>query len=253
MRTDPLTRRAFLGTVSALSAGVAAFGLKAADNGDNRLTARPVAGAPVSAGPGLRPLGLRHDRDALLYIPESSAKWEKAPLVISLHGATRDADRGISLLRPLADQYGFLLLAPASEAQTWDAINGPYAGDVSFINRAMARTYEVRRIDPARIAMAGFSDGASYSLSIGLANGDLFSNVLGFSSGFIIPGARIGKPPVFMSHGTIDPILPIDICGRPVAAQLKRDGYRVIFREFEGKHTLPPEIAAEAMRWFMKV
>ena len=38
-------------------------------------------------------------------------------------------------------------------------------------------------IDPSRIAMAGFSDGASYSLSVGLANGDLFSAVFGFSPG----------------------------------------------------------------------
>jgi len=221
------------------------------DIGDSRLTARPVEGAPAATATGLRPLGLRKDRDALLYVPESSAKFEKAPLVISLHGATRDADRGISLFRSLADEHGFLLLAPASEDGTWDAIQGLFGGDVRFINRAMARTYELRRIDPARVAMAGFSDGASYSLSIGLANGDLFRAVFGFSSGFVIPGERVGKPPVFMSHGTIDPILPIELCSRRIVPQLKHEGYRVTYREFEGKHVLPPEIAAEAMGWFM--
>jgi predicted esterase len=194
---------------------------------------------------------LRKDRDALLYVPESSAKFEKAPLVISLHGATRDADRGISLFRSLADEHGFLLLAPASEDGTWDAIRGLFGDDVKFINRAMARTYELRRIDPARVAMAGFSDGASYSLSIGLGNGDLFSAVFGFSSGFVIPGERNGRPPVFMSHGTTDPILPIELCSRRIVPQLKHEGYRVTYREFEGKHVLPPEIAAEAMGWFM--
>jgi predicted esterase len=199
----------------------------------------------------LRSIGLRHERDALLYIPESSAKWEKAPLLISLHGATRDADRGIALFREYADEHGFILLAPASEQQTWDGINGDFGPDVTFINRTMARTYELRRIDPARVAMAGFSDGASYSLSIGLANGDLFAAVFGFSSGFIIPADHIGKPPVFMSHGTVDPILPIEFCSRRIVPQLKNEGYRVTYREFEGKHTLPPEIAAEAMRWFM--
>ena len=249
-----ISRRAFV-TVGALT-GAAAIALspalRAAETGDSRLTAKPIADAPASAAAGLRPLGLRKDRDALLYVPESSAKFEKAPLVISLHGATRDADRGISLVRELADQHGFLLLAPASEEGTWDGITGDYGGDVKFINRAMQRTYETRRIDPSRVAMAGFSDGASYSLSIGLANGDLFQAVFGFSSGFIIPGERIGKPPVFMSHGTIDPVLPIALCSRVIVPALKRDGYRVTYREFEGKHTLPPEVAAEAMRWFME-
>jgi phospholipase/carboxylesterase len=99
--------------------------------------------------------------------------------------------------------------------------------------------------------MAGFSDGASYSLSVGLANGDLFSAVFGFSPGFIAGRGRTGKPPVFISHGTLDRILPIDVCGRLIVAQLKGEGYRVTFREFEGPHTLPPDIAADAMRWFL--
>lgn len=213
---------------------------------------KPGASAKSTA-PGLHPLGLRADRDALLYIPESARQFEKAPLVVSLHGATRNADRGIELLRSLSDQHGFLLLAPASEAQTWDAIGGQYGPDPAFINRSLARAFELRDVDPARIAMAGFSDGASYSLSIGLANGDLFNAVLGFSPGFVIPGERVGKPPMFISHGTIDNVLPIDQCSRRIVPALKRQGYQVSYREFEGKHTLPPEVASEAMSWFMTV
>src|SRR5665213_4554413 len=106
MKKEAITRRAFVGAVPALTAGLAVGRLRASATGDSRLTARPVAGAPASATPGMRPLGLRQDRDALLYIPESSGQWEKAPLVISLHGASRDADRGIALLRPFADEHG---------------------------------------------------------------------------------------------------------------------------------------------------
>jgi phospholipase/carboxylesterase len=248
------TRRSFVGAVS--TAAVGAFRSKAfADTGASRLKARPGASTGISRGSaaiGLQELGLRADRDALLYVPESSTRFDKAPLVVSLHGATRNADRGIELLRSLADEHGFLLLAPASEAGTWDAIGGSYGPDPVFINRSLARTFELRKVDPARIAMAGFSDGASYSLSIGLANGDLFRAVFGFSPGFIVPGERAGKPPVFISHGTIDNVLPIDQCSRRIVPELKRQGYRVTYREFEGKHTLPPEVAAEAMRRFME-
>jgi phospholipase/carboxylesterase len=240
-----------ISTAGRFCLGAALGGKLFAQTGTNRLKARPGASAKTTA-PGLHNLGLRADRDALLYIPESSKKFDKAPLVVSLHGATRNADRGIELLRSLADEHGFLLLAPASEAQTWDAIGGSYGPDPAFINRSLARTFELRKVDAARIAMAGFSDGASYSLSIGLANGDLFRAVFGFSPGFIVPGERIGKPPVFISHGTIDNVLPIDECSRRIVPELKREGYRVTYREFEGKHTLPPEVAAEAMRWFME-
>src|SRR5580704_17213313 len=142
-----------------------------AQTGTNRLKARPGAAAKTTA-PGLHNLNLRADRDALLYIPESSKRFEKAPLVVSLHGATRSADRRIELRRSLADEHGFLLLAPASEGQTWDAIGGSYGPDPGFINKSLARTFELRTIDAARIAMAGFSPG------------------------FIVPGQRAGKPPV---------------------------------------------------------
>jgi phospholipase/carboxylesterase len=244
------TRRTFLGAIPAFAGGLALSAQTPRARGPNRLTARPGA-ASGAAQPGLHPLGLRPDRDAMLYIPESAQKREKAPLIVSLHGANRNADRGIELLRSLSDEHGFLLLAPASEDGTWDAILGSWGPDVDFINRSLARTFELSKVDPARIAMAGFSDGATYSLSIGLANGDLFSAVFGFSPGFIVPGERAGMPPVFISHGTLDPVLPIEVCSRRIVPGLKRLGYRVTYREFEGKHTLPPEVASEAMQWFM--
>jgi len=240
----------FLSGIPALAGGLALPAQTPAVR--NRLTARPgAASGSESEQPGLHPLGLRAERDALLYVPESSAKREKAPLIVSLHGANRNADRGIELLRSLSDEHGFLLLAPASLDGTWDAILDSYGPDVEFINHSLARTFELRKVDPARIAMAGFSDGASYSLSIGLANGDLFGAVFGFSPGFVIPGERAGMPPVFISHGTLDPVLPIDVCSRRIVPGLRRAGYQVTYREFEGKHTLPPEVASEALQWFM--
>lgn len=239
-----MTRRMF---TSAVAGGLALTRLRA-----QTLGARPGAATASTSSAGLQRLMLREQRDALLYIPQSAAARELAPLVVSLHGATRNADRGIDILRDLADMHGFLLLAPASIGRTWDVIEaGAWGPDVAFINRSLARTFELRKIDPARVAMAGFSDGASYSLSIGLANGKLFSAVFGFSPGFIAPAEREGRPPVFISHGTVDPVLPIDECSRRIVPQLRREGYTVTYREFEGKHTLPPEVAAEAIEWFI--
>jgi predicted esterase len=111
----------------------------------------------------------------------------------------------------------------------------------------------MRSIDPRRIALAGFSDGASYALSLGLRNGDLFAAALGFSAGFLKDEDRYGKPPVFLAHGSRDPYFPVDACGRRIQQQLKREGYRVTYRELPYAHVLPPEVAAEGMNWFMEL
>ena len=39
---------------------------------------------------------------------------------------------------------------------------------------------------------SGFSDGASYALSLGAANGDLFTHIAAFSPGFMRPPVSVG-------------------------------------------------------------
>jgi phospholipase/carboxylesterase len=151
-----------------------------------------------------------------------------------------------------ADEHGFVLLSPASEDATWDAIRGDYGPDVRLIDESLKRTFAKLNIDPKRLALAGFSDGASYSLGLGLSNGELFPSVLAFSPGFIPVGTKAnGSPKVFVSHGTNDQILPIDSCSRRLVPLMKRDRLSVTYREFEGPHTVPREVLAEAMRWFL--
>lgn len=223
---------------------------RTAGDGAGRMRARAVAPVENPAPAGLHPLNVRNHRDSLVYIPQSASKFAKAPLVLSLHGATQNADRGISLLQTLADEHGFLIVAPASSDGTWE-IGNPEGTDFDNVDESLAISFGLRNIDPARIAIAGFSDGASYSLSLGLSNGDLFHAVLAFSSGYMAGGPRVGKPTVFLSHGTADPVFPIAATGRIVERNLKQAGYSVTFREFEGRHTLPPEVASDAMRWLM--
>jgi predicted esterase len=107
-------------------------------------------------------------------------------------------------------------------------------------------------VDRRRIAVGGFSDGASYALSLGLTNGDLFTHVIAFSPGFMAPTGYEGSPRLFISHGTRDRVLPIERCSRRIVPQVKGAGYDVLYREFDGAHAVPPEIAREAHEWFVK-
>jgi phospholipase/carboxylesterase len=122
------------------------------------------------------------------------------------------------------------------------------ARDVAFINRALERVFEIIAVDSARLAIRGFSDGASYAVSLGLINGDLFGRAA-FSPGFVVARQAHGKPRFFISHGTADPILPFEQCGRAIASDLKRQRYDVTFREFNGGHEIPADVAAQGMRW----
>jgi phospholipase/carboxylesterase len=131
--------------------------------------------------PGLWPLGLDEGRDGLLYVPGTYHSGQRTPLILNLHGARGNEQRGIALLRDFADEYGLLVLAPASKGQTWDALLDSFGPDIDYIDRALTRTFELCAVDPTRLAVGGFSDGASYALSIGLPNGDLFTHVLAFS------------------------------------------------------------------------
>ena len=77
------------------------------------------------------------------------------------------------------------------------------------INRALEEAFTRCAIDRNRLAIGGFSDGASYALSLGLANGDVFSFVIAFSPGFIVRAQARGKlghkgveiPLVYIAHG----------------------------------------------------
>ncbi len=217
-----------------------------------RLQARPTRlKSPAKAIPhGLHKLGLGPGRDGLIYVPSNYRADQPAPLVLMLHGAGGQARNGLNPLYNLADKFGLILLAVDSRGRTWDIILGDYGPDVAFINRALAHTFEHYAIDPKRIAIEGFSDGASYSLSLGLSNGDLFSHVIAFSPGFMAPTQQEGAPHLFISHGKKDGVLPIDRCSRTIVPRLRRARYELRYREFDGPHTVPPEIAREAMHWF---
>ncbi|MCZ7570879.1 MAG: hypothetical protein M5U01_20195 [Ardenticatenaceae bacterium] len=215
-----------------------------------RVLARPRP--PVEAGsPGLQSLGLGRDRDGLLYVPASYRVARPAPLVLMLHGTGGNARHGLAPLLPLADEAGFILLAPDSRNQTWDIIElEEYGPDIAFVDQALAYTFSRYAVDPAHIAIEGFSDGASYALSVGITNGDLFTHSIAFSPGFMVPGGQAGSPRIFISHGTRDQVLPVDRTSRRIMSQLRRSGYDVFYHEFDGPHTIPPGSVREAVDWF---
>ncbi|MFC4905039.1 hypothetical protein [Kocuria oceani] len=74
------------------------------------------------------------------------------------------------MLRTIADQYRTAVLVPVSRGSAWDGVRDGFGPDVDVIDRALHRAFDAVAVDPERIGIAGFSDGASYALGLGLAN-----------------------------------------------------------------------------------
>ena len=218
-----------------------------ADARAGELSARPSA--PSRSGQvGLREIGT----GVLLYVPESYNPAQPMPLVVMLHGAGGTAQHSLDLVQRYADKHGFLLLAPNSQESSWDIISRrSYGPDVTRIDAALEELFATYAVDLKRVAIAGFSDGASYALSLGVINGELFSHVIAFSPGFMAPTRGVGSPHVFVSHGVQDRVLPIEQCSRRLVPLLERTGYKVDYVEFPGGHVVPAELAEAAFANFV--
>jgi predicted esterase len=244
-----LTRRGLLGIgLGAVTAGVGLA--QKARGGDSLLRVRPHP-PTASIAPGEHPLDLGGARDGLLIVPQQYRPTAAAPLALMLHGAGGYARRLASLLS-IANSFGVILLVPESRGSTWDAIRGGFGPDVEFINRALDQTFTRCAIDRKKLAIGGFSDGATYALSLGLDNGSLFTHVMAFSPGFMAARRPFGKPRIFVSHGRSDTILPIDVTSRRIVPELEDAGYAVAYHEFDGPHTVPEGIAQDAFKWFVR-
>ncbi len=157
----------------------------------------------------------------------------------------------VASLFDLADELGVVLLAPESRAATWDLVGaGEFGADVSFIDRALEHAFARVNVDPLRILLAGFGDGASYALSLGLNNGDLFSHVAAWSPGFVVAENPVGRPLIYVSHGTADGIFDFFGTQDSIVPLLLRSGYNVQFQPFGGGHYVPPEISRDTFLWF---
>jgi phospholipase/carboxylesterase len=217
-----------------------------------KLNSRPNRGPNLgSTTTGLRRTGLETKRDGALYVPDSLNHTRPVPLMITLHGAGGDAHHGIDPFRDLANHTGTILLAPESQGSTWDLILGRYDKDVYWMDEALSDVFSLYPIDPKHLAIAGFSDGASYALSVGMANADLFSHIIAFSPGFASSAESDESPKIYISHGKNDNVLPIDPCSRKIVQRIKEEGFDLTYHEFDGGHTIPPDIGREAFNWFL--
>ena len=219
---------------------------------------------PTVSAPAHRDRGLRFPDGAIAFIPASAvpSPSKGAPLLVLLHGA---GHRELDLVRHFADEAearGIVLLAPSARGVTWDTVStaedppsrysalanerarrftgSPDAGRVEAAIAELARAVPV---DRARTVLAGFSDGATFALAMGMSREHAFAAVIAWSPGIAIRTADPAKGRrVFISHGRQDPILRYsDTCGE-IVPLVESEGAAVAFVPFDGGHDAPPAV-----------
>ncbi len=211
----------------------------------------PRPGGGGRCEPGEHPLRLGNGRVARMRVTPGSSTRSRG-LILTFHGAGGSPREGLFVFREAWAKPGLVLLAPGSLGNSWSALHDSEDRDLETVNRALAETWKRCRIDPRRVAVGGFSDGATHALSIGLQNGGIFRSVMALSPGGLLDVAHRGKPRVFIAHGTGDDVLPFSRSRRSIVPVLEGSGYSVTFRSFAGGHEVPTSISRAAVRWYLR-
>jgi len=244
-----------------------------------QIATAPAQAAPPTARP--EPVGSEADRSsqsggqrhlvshahlfalpggAVGYVPASAPAHP--PLLVLLHGAGHRQTEMVEHFEAEADARGLVLLAPDSAGETWDAvetaeeppsIDSPLANRLSHrfvssrdekrVDAAIADLANIVPIDRNRTVLAGFSDGATFALAMGLSINQHFAAVIAWSPGIAIRDVSPARGrPVFVSHGRQDPILKFDVSCGEIVPLLQSEGADVTFLPFDGGHDAPPPV-----------
>lgn len=222
------------------------------DDSDPKLSAQRVD--PIyTATKGLSQLGPFGWGSGTLYVPVSYSHDKSMPLLILMHGASGSSSNWMNYF-DLAEERDIIIIAMDSRYYTWDLILGGYGDDKRSLDMALQWVFMHCNIDPEHIALCGFSDGATYTLSLGISNGDLFTHLIGYSPGYVIRSDQlVGKPKIFVSHGNNDYDLPVEGSRDSIVPIFIDMGYDVTYYEFRGGHTIPASVSEKALNWFLDI
>jgi len=210
----------------------------------------------------------REPQRAALYTPDEIDPAKRYPLLTVLHGAGRQDEALMRAYRFEAQQRQAFVLVARSRHYTWDLIAFASGGaspdgdppalrpDLDFLEYAYDLIYRRYPIDRGRQGLIGYSDGASYALSVGLSNPEHFCAIAAWAAGFVAlddgaeaPGTK--RPAVFLEYGTHDEIFPFERVAKPMKRQLEELGCHVTFRADEGgRHWPSGDFQPEALDWF---
>jgi predicted esterase len=193
---------------------------------------------------------------AVLLTPEEIDPELRYPLITVFHGAGRQDEMLVKACRDEPEKRQAFFLVPRSVEPTWDLIAGTGETDLEFLEYAWDLIYRRYPVDEKRQALLGYSDGASYALSMALSNPGFFDAALCWAAGFVVVDRSAlddqgRKPRLYLEYGTHDPLFPFEQIALPMRENLLAAGYEVEFSVDEGgRHWPSGTFQGEALDWY---
>lgn len=115
-----------------------------------------------------------------------------------------------------------------------------------------------RGIEPARIVLAGFSQGGAIALHTGLRYPDRLAGMMALSTYLPLAdslpreaGSANKATPIFMAHGLFDPVVPL-VMGAGSMTFLAGLGYPVEWRQYPMQHSVCPQEIDDIGNWLAR-
>jgi len=116
-----------------------------------------------------------------------------------------------------------------------------------------------RGIAAGRIVLAGFSQGGAIALQTGLRHSERLAGIMALSTYVPIADQLAAEAapanrdvPIFMAHGTHDPMIPLARAQSSRELLLRLD-YSVEWREYRMEHSVCPQEIADIGKWLRRV
>jgi phospholipase/carboxylesterase len=190
-----------------------------------------------------------------MYVPEYYDPDTAYPLIMALHGGSGHGRDFLWAWLRHARSRGAILISPSSIERTWSLME-PDA-DSANIERMLSFAKEQWNIDPARLLLTGMSDGGTFTYVSGLQASSSFTHLAPISASFhpllleMMDAERIRGLPIYLTHGALDWMFPIDIA-RNAKEALSRAGADLHYREIADlSHTYPSDENPRIMDWFL--
>lgn len=196
----------------------------------------------------------------MIYTERPPAGDAEGALVL-VHGRGSDEHDLLGLhdaLDPERRLHGYCprgpLSLPPGGAHWYKVLRVGYPDPATFAEGFAALAGFVDSLPYEKVVIGGFSQGAVMSLAVGLGEGRPRPAAVIAFSGFIpvVEGWRLDAagpfPPIALSHGTYDGVIPIEFAHRSLA-QLETVGAEVLYRESPIEHAIEPAFVAELRPW----
>ncbi|MFY0481273.1 alpha/beta hydrolase [Flavobacterium sp. PLA-1-15] len=203
-------------------------------------------------------------------IREPKVKLDKNPLILLLHGYGSNEQDLFSFASELPEEY-FIISARAPYdlqygSYAWYAINFD-ADENKFSDHDQARTsrdiianfidelIENYPIDKENVTLIGFSQGTILSYAVGLSYPKKVQRIVALS-GYLneeiikenFQENDFSNLKMFISHGTVDQVIPVDWAKKAPSA-LEKLGIKTVYKEYPVGHGVAPQNFFDLKNW----